>query len=109
MEEKYLYQLAEFVLPSDALNYFTTPGSSLLLIFLDEKIEEGHSDDIHFESRDFMDPVEMTDFFIRDPKVIWALYRRRWMDIRIGKSFFLPLILTSHPLALVIPKSSELS
>ena len=64
MEEKYLYQLAEFVLPSDALNYFTTPGSSLLLIFLDEKMEEGHSDDIHFESRDFMDPVEMTDFFI---------------------------------------------
>lgn len=109
MEEKYLHQLAEFVLPSDVLNYFAIPGSSLLRIYLDEKMEEEHSDDIHFESKDFMDPVEMTDFFIRDPKVIWALYRRRWMDIRIGKSFFLPLILTSQPLALVIPKSSELS
>ncbi|WP_315548695.1 hypothetical protein [Prevotella koreensis] len=44
MEEKYLYQLAEFVLPVDLLNYFSIVkiehDSSLLRIYLDEKMEE---------------------------------------------------------------------
>ena len=75
MEEKYLYQLAEFVLPVDLLNYFSIINiehdSSLLRIYLDEKMEEELSDDIHFESKGFMDSVEITDFPIRDHKVIW--------------------------------------
>ena len=95
MEEKYLYQLAEFVLPVDLLNYFSIVNiehaSSLLRIYLDEKIEEELSDDIHFESKGFMDSVEITDFPIRDHKVILVLRRRRWIDTRTGKSFSLPL------------------
>ena len=95
MEEKYLYQLAEFVLPVDLLNYFSIVNiehdSSLLRIYLDEKMEEELSDDIHFESKGFMDSVEITDFPIRDHKVILVLRRRRWIDTRTGKSFSLPL------------------
>ena len=32
-----------------------------------------------------------TDFPIRDHKVILLLRRRKWVDIRTGKSFILPL------------------
>ena len=95
MEEKYLYQLAEFVLPSDVLHYFSIvkieSDTSLLRIYLDEKMEKELSDDLHFESKGFMDAVEVTDFPIRDHKVILVLRRRRWIDTRTGKSFSLPL------------------
>ena len=95
MEEKYLYQLAEFVLPSDVLHYFSIvkieSDTSLLRIYLDEKMEKELSDDLHFESKGFMEAVEVTDFPIRDHKVILVLRRRRWIDIRTGKSFSLPL------------------
>lgn len=91
MEEKYLYQLAEFVLPSDVLHYFSIvkieSDTSLLRIYLDEKMEKELSDDLHFESKGFMEAVEVTDFPIRDHKVILVLRRRRWIDIRTGKSF----------------------
>ena len=74
MEEKYLYQLAEFVLPNDVLHYFSIvkieSDSSLLRIYLDEKMEKELSDDLHFESKGFMEAVEVTDFPIRDHKVI---------------------------------------
>ena len=95
MEEKYLYQLAEFVLPSDVLHYFSIvkieSDTSLLRIYLDEKMEKELSDDLHFESKGFMEAVEVTDFPIRDHKVILVLRRRRWIDTRTGKSFSLPL------------------
>lgn len=85
MEEKYLYQLAEFVLPSDVLHYFSIvkieSDTSLLRIYLDEKMEKELSDDLHFESKGFMEAVEVTDFPIRDHKVILVLRRRRWIDI----------------------------
>ena len=94
MEENYLYHLASFVLPQDVLKYFSIvkiePSSSLLRIHLDEKMEKELSDDFHFESKGFMDAVEVTDFPIRDHKVVLVL-RRRWLDIRTGKSFSLPL------------------
>ena len=44
MEEKYLYQLAEFALPSDVLHYVSIvkieSDSSLLRIYPDEKMEK---------------------------------------------------------------------
>ena len=57
---------------------------------ISKKIEE-LSDDLHFESKGFMDSVGVTDFPIRDHKVILVLRRRRWIDTRTGKSFSLPL------------------
>ena len=63
MEEKYLYQLAEFALPSDVLHYFSIvkieSDTSLLRIYLDEKMEKELSDDLHFESKGFMEAVEV--------------------------------------------------
>ena len=95
MVEKYLYQLAELVLPSELLHYFIIvkieQSSTEFRIHLDEKMEKELSDDIHFESKGFMDAVEVTDFPIRDHKVILVLRRRRWVDIRTDKSFSLPL------------------
>lgn len=95
MEEKFLYELAELVLPSELLRYFLIvnieSSSSLLRIHLDEKMKNELSNDIHYESKGFMDAVEVTDFPIRDHKVILVLRRRRWLDTRTGKSFSLPL------------------
>ena len=95
MEENYLYQLAELVLPSEVLRYFSIvkieSSSTLFHFHLDEKMEKGLSDDVHFESKGFMDAVEVTDFPIRDHKVVLVLRRRRWLDTRTGKSFSLPL------------------
>lgn len=95
MNEKYLYQLAELVLPREVLRYFSIvnieASSTLFRFHLDEKMERELSDDIHFESKGFMDAVEVTDFPIRDHKVVLVLRRRRWVDTRTGKSFCLPL------------------
>ena len=95
MEENYLYQLAELVLPSEVLRYFSIvkieSSSTLFHFHLDETMEKGLSDDVHFESKGFMDAVEVTDFPIRDHKVVLVLRRRRWLDARTGKSFSLPL------------------
>ena len=95
MEEKYLYQLAGLVLPSEVLRYFSIvkldQSSSVFRIYLDEKLEREVSDDTHFKSKGFMDAVEVTDFPIRDHKVILVLRRRRWIDTRTGKSFSFPL------------------
>ena len=95
MEENYLYKLAELVLPSEVLRYFSIvkieSSSTLFRFHLDETMEKGLSDDVHFESNGFMDAVEVTDFPIRDHKVVLVLRRRRWLDTRTGKSFSLPL------------------
>lgn len=95
MEETYLYQLAELVLPREVLGYFSIvridQSSTLFRIHLDEKMEKELSSDTHFESKGFMDAVEVTDFPIRDHKVVLVLRRRRWFDTRTGKSFSLPL------------------
>ena len=39
----------------------------------------------------FMEAVEVTDFPIRDHKVILVIRRRRWTDVRTGKSFSIPI------------------
>ncbi len=66
MEDTYLYHLASLVLPKDVLKYFSVvkiePSPSLLRIHLDEKMEKELSDDLHFESKGFMDAVKVTDF-----------------------------------------------
>ncbi len=60
-------------------------------ISLDEVVNRELSDDVHFESKGFMEPVSVTDFPIRDHKVILRIRRRRWTDIRTGKSFSIPI------------------
>lgn len=95
MENEHLQMLAQIVLPAQILEYFTIVGisqtESEIHISLDEKMNPELSGDIHFESKGFMDAVSVTDFPIRDHKVILRVRRRRWTDTRTGKSFSLPI------------------
>ena len=87
--------LAQIVLPSQILDYFTIVGvkqsATEIHISLDERENRELSNDAHFESKGFMAAVSVTDFPIRDHKVILSIRRRRWTDVRTGKSFSLPI------------------
>lgn len=87
--------LARIVLPAQILDYFLISGveqtSKEIYISLDEKMNPELSKDLHFESKGFMAAVSVTDFPIRDHKVILKIRRRRWTDLRTGKSFNIPI------------------
>ena len=95
METNQLEVLARIVLPSEILNYFSVVGveqtSTEIHIHLDELMNPALSDDVHFESKGFMETVSVTDFPIRDHKVLLKIRRRRWTDTRTGKSFSIPI------------------
>lgn len=95
MENDYLHMLAGIVLPAQILDYFTVVGveqtDTEIHISLDERMNEELSNDVHFESKGFMEAVRVTDFPIRDHKVILKIRRRRWTDTRTGKSFSIPI------------------
>lgn len=105
MEEKGLLMLARMVLPKEVLEHFIITEIEYvdteaydepeMHIHLDEKMESELQSDSHFESKGFIAPVEVTDFPIRDHKVVLVLRRRRWVDSRTGRSFILPLKLTA--------------
>ena len=84
MEKNQLELLARIVLPSEILDYFEITG-----------VEQSSnlSCDVHFESKGFMEALNVTDFPIRDHKIILVIRRRRWTDMRTGKSFSLPISL----------------
>ena len=94
MKNDYLNMLASLVLPAQILDYFLISGveqtSQEIHISLDEKMNPKLSNDVHFESKGFMEAVNVTDFPIRDHKVILKIRRRRWTDLRTGKSFSIP-------------------
>ena len=95
MKNDYLNMLASLVLPAQILDYFLISGveqtSQEIHISLDEKMNPKLSNDEHFESKGFMEAVNVTDFPIRDHKVILKIRRRRWTDLRTGKSFSIPI------------------
>ncbi len=95
MENDYLNILAGIVLPAQILEYFSIVGieqnSTEIHISLDEKMNAELSKDVHIESKGFMEAVSVTDFPIRDHKVILKIRRRRWTDTRTGKSFSVPI------------------
>ena len=80
MENDYLNMLARIVLPAQILDYFLISGveqiSKEIYISLDEKMNPELSKDLHFESKGFM-ATGVTDFLIRDHKVILKIRRRR--------------------------------
>ena len=90
-----LLLLAKVVLPLEVLDHFAIVAiestETEIHIYLDELMKEELQSDLHFESKGFIAPVTITDFPIRDHKVLLILRRRRWLDIRTGKSFILPL------------------
>lgn len=95
MENEYLPLLAQIVLPTQILDYFNISGveqtATEIHISLDEKPSPKLSGDANMVSKGFMEPVSITDFPIRDHKVILRIRRRRWTDTRTGKSFSLPI------------------
>lgn len=95
MEKDYLSMLAQIVLPHQIMDYFVIAGVEQtdreIHISLDEKMRLELSEDVNFESKGFMEAVNVTDFPTRDHKVILRIRRRRWTDIRTGKSFSLPI------------------
>ena len=95
MEQDYLNTLAQVVLPSQILTYFTIVGveqsETEIHVRLDERVNMELSNAPHFESKGFMAEVSVTDFPIRDHKVILRIRRRRWTDVRTGRSFTLPI------------------
>ena len=94
METNQLEVLARIVLPSAILDYFRITGLEQTLneihIHLDELMNPNLSGDVNFVSIGFMEPVNVTDFPIRDHKVVLIIRRRRWTDVRTGKSFSIP-------------------
>ena len=95
MNTDYLNMLATIVLPSQILDYFNIADveqtATEIYISLDEKMSPQLSQDPNYESKGFMDSVNVTDFPIRDHKVILRIRRRRWTDSRTGKSFSIPI------------------
>ena len=95
MENDYLQALAQVVLPTEILDYFSITGIAQIAteihISLDERMNKALSNDAQFESKGFMATVNVTDFPIRDHKVVLRIRRRRWTDTRTGKSFSIPI------------------
>ncbi len=87
--------LGRLVLPSGIPDYFVIVGieqsSAEFHVSLDELESSEMLNDPHFESNGFMDAVRVTDFPIRDHKVILHIRLRRWTERRTGKSFSLPI------------------
>ena len=88
--KRLLTGLAQVVLPTEILDYFSITGiaqtATEIHISLDERMNKALGNDAHFESKGFMAAVNVTDFPIRDHKVILKIRRRRWKDLRTGKS-----------------------
>ena len=95
METDHLRMLARIVLPSEILDYFIVSGvdqtATEIHISLDEVMNQELKENEHYESKGFMEAVNVTDFPIRDHKVILKIRRRRWTDLRTGKSFSVPI------------------
>jgi transposase len=96
METKILAQLARVVLPSEILERLEIVkietdeqdiDAMSMTIHLDERMNEQYQTDELYESLGFMEAVSVTDFPIRDHKVVLKLRRRRWKDKRTGESF----------------------
>ena len=96
METKILEQLASLVLPKEILERFVIVkietderdiDAMSMTIYLDERMNTSYQESEEYESLGFMDAVSVTDFPIRDHKVVLKLRRRRWKNKQTGESF----------------------
>ena len=96
METKMLEQLAQLVLPKEILERFLivkieTDEADIdamsMTIHLDERINKAYQENAEYESLGFMEAVSVTDFPIRDHKVVLKLRRRIWKNKQTGESF----------------------
>lgn len=93
-------QLASLMLPSQILDYFDVvkveEGATQVEISLDETYPEPYKADENIESKGFMEPTTITDFPIRDHKLLLHVRRRRWLNRKDGVSFCRPLNLVAE-------------
>ena len=91
-----LEQFARLVLPKEILDNFdivkietdeSDIDSMSMTIHLDERMNAYLQKSEDYESKGFMDAVRITDFPIRDHKVILVLRRRRWKNKETGETF----------------------
>lgn len=91
-----LEQLARLVFPKEVLDHFEivkieTEESDIdamsMTFYLDEKMNPYLQKSEEFESKGFWEAVSVTDFPIRDHKVILKLRRRRWKNTETGETF----------------------
>ena len=70
MAKEYIKAIVSIVLPTQILDYFLVVGveqaATEIDSSLDELLDKELTDDIHFESKGFMEPVHVTDFPIRN-------------------------------------------
>jgi hypothetical protein len=94
METEQLQALAQVVLPTEILEYYEVSGveqsETEIHIHLDERMQDSMKRDKRYESKGFMEEVSVTDFPIRDHKVVLLIRRRRWVEVSTGKSFTVP-------------------
>lgn len=99
MEDKGLLMLARIVLPKEVLDNFLITDIEYvdtkaydepeLHIHLDEKMHPDLQGDSFFESKSFISPVEVTDFPIRDHKVVLVcVVADGWTRARVRVSSF---------------------
>jgi hypothetical protein len=95
-----LHQLASLMLPSQILDYFEVvkvqQSSTLIEINLDELYPASYKDNADIESKGFMDATTITDFPIRDHKLLLHIRRRRWLNRKDGVSFCRPISLVAE-------------
>lgn len=96
MNSNILEQLAYLVLPKELLDHFDivkieTEESDIdamsMTIHLDERMNASLQESDEYESKGFLNAVCITDFPIRDHKVILKLRRRRWTKLETGETF----------------------
>ena len=96
METKILEQLASLVLPKEILERFVIVkietderdiDAMSMTNHLDERMNTAYQESEDYESLGVMDAVSVTDFPIRDHKVVLKLRRRRWKNKQTGESF----------------------
>ena len=78
--------LAYMVLPPSILDWFG-------IVKVDEKIRDTTSETAHLRPNGFTEETKVSDFPIRDRKVLLHIRRRRWLDSE-GKN----VIISTYPL-----------
>ena len=93
MQKDVYKELAKLVLPQEILSHFeitkveVNEGLMEMYIHLDELMNAYLLKSEDYESKGFTEAVSITDFPIRDHKVILLVRRRRWVDRNTGESF----------------------
>ena len=94
-----LEQLARIVLPSELLDDFeilkVSQTETLIEIWLDERYPDSYRENSDIESKGFMPCTTITDFPIRDHKVLLHVRRRRWRSVSRDVSFCRPIKLAA--------------